>query len=97
MKGLRGISGALSPEGKFYKCDYGEHHILINKLLKENIDLSNFVIFSSSGPGQKCESMGYCSCRKITKQQKDWVIDHIDKFDDEQLNLYVIPHFIEEC
>lgn len=76
-----GLTGWLSPTGRFLTCERGEHHIFAQNYNKEDKEL--YIPFSSSN-SVKGSSNVHINRETLTKEQLKWIKDHFNLLDEEQ-------------
>lgn len=91
-----GISGLLSPEGKFYEAGHMYHHIVAEEIIKEmgyagsvdHLDLhwqQGWCVFGSKGKYYPAASYIFMPIVPLpTKAQLDWIKEKFNEFDEIQ-------------
>ncbi|MBP1308844.1 hypothetical protein JOD82_001864 [Paenibacillus sp. 1182] len=86
----RGVSGVLTPDGVFHKCGNAEHYIIAESI--DPIVQHACLYFSSTLVGDASGVVSLSPFRKagftLTKQQEQWVTEHIGFFDHSQKEMY---------
>ncbi|MEH7502949.1 hypothetical protein V7152_13225 [Neobacillus drentensis] len=83
-----GLNGWLDPNGIFYECKYGEHHVLASHLQTTGDALQdkNWInINSTRHPTGVTEGIVGITAKPTTKQIK-WINENMENFDTHQIN-----------
>lgn len=91
-----GLIGWLDPDGTFYPCKHGKHHIKAQELVETipQMDQNKFIAITSAGKG--AESLSHITIfEEPTEQQKEWFRKNYKWLDKKQKELALKEKLIE--